>query len=259
MKTLRMKGKAFLTVLMCVLFASCENDEDLTKGGSESLTNGKNLVKIAAVSEDGSSEYLVSFVYDDKGRLISATETKEYNNSAYVVNFQYVWGDDVIKVFSKGSNGIYTQTLKLNNRLVQSEEYVSEWYESTYTYSYNSSKRLSEYADEDYEISCVWDGDKLKSVSDKNSDDILTYGKSCGKGYFPFVVFFTDLNSPLLMAHPEIVGARTTQLPVSDVYTYHGNESKTTTYDYEFDKEGYISRFVRRRGNSTYVYDLTWE
>ena len=70
---------------------------------------------------------------------------------------------------------------------------------------------------------------------------------------------FTHRKYLIVEAHPEIVGARTTQLPVSDVYTYHGNESKTTTYDYEFDKEGYISRFVRRRGNSAYVYDLTWE
>ena len=73
----------------------------------------------------------------------------------------------------------------------------------------------------------------------------------------------------LFMAHPEIAGMRTTQLPTSITWThtddYSGKtDSETSTMEYEFDKEGYISKIIGKETDSdgstdTYIYTLTWQ
>ena len=45
----------------------------------------------------------------------------------------------------------------------------------------------------------------------------------------------------MTMAHPELFGLRTKQLPAT---ASGGVYSQTLTFEYEFDKEGYISRIL---------------
>ena len=261
MKTFRFIGMALFAVLMCVNFASCSSsDDDPTEEPEEGgvVVSGKKLAKIVGTSEF--ETLTLTFNYDNKGRLIEAIETEKEDNEEDVVNYLFTWGDDAIKVSEKRSwsNNTRTYTLSLTNGLVR------ECSEGE-TYIYNQSKRLVKLSNKHWTTSAIWDGDKLVSISDSDGDATLTYEKSCKKGYSPFtgIMTFREYNcEPLWMAHPEIAGLLTTQLPAT--LTWHGQWGDTTTFAYEFDKEGYISKIVGKETESdgsteTYTYTLTWQ
>ena len=88
------------------------------------------------------------------------------------------------------------------------------------------------------------------SIYDGSDKYTFTYGESCEKGYYPLIPYFMGYRSPtemmLFMAHPEITGMRTKQLP-----TRMGG----ITFTYEFDKEGYISKLGVNNTEAT----LTWK
>lgn len=262
MKTFRLIGMGLLAVLMCVNFASCSSDDDDPTEEPEQeggvVVSGKNLVKIVGKSGDGDSE-IYTFKYDNNGRLIEATESYEEDGYEDTDTYQFIWGDDAIKVII---NPTYNYTLTLKNGLVQSSDLDDE----DRIFTYNSSNRLikstAKYEDETF--SAIWDGDKLVSISEYENDAILTYGTSCKKGYFPFIATLMtyDGDAALFMAHPEIAGMRTNQLPTKITWTdNYGSEISTLTY--EFDKEGYISKIVGEEifngSTETYTYTLTWQ
>ena len=254
MKTFRFIGMALFAVLMCVNLASCgSSDDDPTEEPEEGgvVVSGKKLAKIVGTSES----LTLTFKYDNKGRLIEAIETEEED----VVNYLFTWGDDAIKVSEKKSwsNNTNVYTLSLTNGLVR-ESSEGE------TYIYNQSNRLIKLSNKYWTTSAIWDNDKLVSISDSDGDATLTYEKSCKKGYSPFtgIMTFREYNcEPLYMVHPEIVGLLTTQLPAS--LTWHGEWGDTTTFAYEFDKEGYISKIIAKEidnngSTDTDTYTLTW-
>ena len=252
MKTLRMIGMALMAVLMGANFTSCDKDEDLTEDGI--IVSGKRLAKMVETSEGSDAKEITSFDYDDRGRLIGVTETEEYNNNTNVYTYQYIWGDDVIKVIAEGRNWGYNSTFNLKNGLVQSEDYVGSWSESTYTYSYNSSKKLTKYRGNDWSLSYIWDGDKVVSMSEDDTNVSVTYKESCKKGYFPLLPMMMQMEEPLFMAHPEIAGMRTAQLPATEDI-----ENLSITFAYEFDNNGYLSKMIVKYNSSTSTYTLTWE
>lgn len=269
---------AMLAVLMCVNFTSCSNGDDgPTEGGGGVIVGGKKLTKIVGKSDDGSSSETYTFSYDNNGRLITATEKYVEEDYSSTDTYQFTWGDDAIKVtetstdeYSYGGNYSSTEiyTLILRNGLVQYEDYDGDG--DTGTYTYNSSNRIIKFSDgEDWEETAIWDGDKLVSVSDDDNDGTLTYGnKSCSKGYFPFISTIIEAGEcgVIYMAHPEIAGMRTTQLPATTTWIYTDytgqTESETSTMTYEFDQEGYISKIIGNNTDSdgsTYTYTLTWQ
>ena len=66
------------------------------------------------------------------------------------------------------------------------------------------------------------------------------------------------LDGSLFMAHPEIAGIRTTQLPVSTVEIERSTNKYT--YTYEFDKDDYISKMIKKGSDgSLWTYTLTWK
>ena len=266
MKTFRLVGTALLAVLLCANFASCSKDdspeEDPNKGNSGGgvvTVNEKKLVKMV------SNEETYTFSYDNEGRLSSATDTYDDGDYGYKYSYKFIWGDDAVVVkyehtggYSSDYTGTYTYTLK--DGLVQS--YVDDDNDKG-TYSYNNSNRLikAEFTSKDWTINAVWDKDKLVSV--KTSDtygpytsSILTYGEtSCKKGYFPLISNIIELEEVLFMAHPEIVGIRTNQLP--NTYSPYDEEISMT---YEYDKEGYISKIkMKNEDGDSDVYTLTWK
>ena len=262
-----MIGMALMAVLMCTNFTSCSEDDDPTEVKNENgiVTSGKKLVKIVGKSENGSYSENYTYSYDNKGRLVAATVMEGEENYSSTETFDFIWGDDVIKVTKTcpSSNSTYTEnyTLTLKNGLVQYEDYGY----GTGTYAYNSKNRFIEFSDVEYEwrtITAIWDGDKLAAISEDDNEGKLTYGKTCSKGYFPFIATIIGAGEcqVLFMAHPEIAGMRTSQLPQSITWThtddYSGKtDSSTHTFTYEFDKEGYISKI-----NSEYTtYTLVWE
>lgn len=266
MKTFRLISAALLAVLMCANFASCSKDDDAAntdvggndEGGNQEVTvSEKKLVKMV------SNEETYTFSYDDEGRLSSATDTDDDGDK---YSYKFVWGDDAVVVkyeyatASGYTNGkTYTETYTLKDGLVQ--DWMSDNYSGTY--SYNNSNRLikAEFTSKDWTINAVWDKDKLVSV--KTSDtygpytsSILTYGEtSCKKGYFPLISNIIELEEVLFMAHPEIVGIRTNQLP--NTYSPYDEEISMT---YEYDKEGYISKIkMKNEDGDSDTYTLTWK
>ena len=127
------------------------------------------------------------------------------------------------------------------------------------TFSYNSSNKFAKGIYEyDYVVTAIWDGDKLVSISRGEADDVtLKYGNSCQKGYFPLIATMIQDNPEfclLFMAHPEIAGIRTSQLPTSVTIT-DDYSTDHSTITYEFDKEGYISKIK----TSSSTHTLTWK
>ena len=269
MKTFRFIGMALFAVLMCVNFTSCSGgDDDPTEEPEEGgvVVNGKNLVKVVGKSANGSYSETYTFSYDNKGRLIEATESYQEGSYKDTDTYQFIWGDDAIKVVI---NPTYNYTLTLNNGLVRNSNLDDE----NGVFTYNNSNRFIKYSSKSKYETCsvIWDGEKLVSISDYDHEATLTYSSSCKKGYFPFIatMITSDSEAILFMAHPEIAGMRTNQLPASITWThtddYSGKtDSETSTMEYEFDKEGYISKIIGKETDSdgstdTYIYTLTWQ
>ena len=250
MKTFKLVGMALVAILLCVNFTSCSKDDGPTEEPEEGgvVVSGKKLTKISASMGANSATY--SFNYDNQGRLIQSDFSEEYEGDKYTESYQFVWGDDVIKV-SRVNGSSYT--LNLNNKLVRNSDNGA-------TFSYNSSNKFIKGKDNYNEINVIWDGDKLVSISDQDADATLTYdNKSCKKGYFPFSASMIGFCCEMLfMAHPEIAGMRTTQLP-SSITWVDRYETEASTLTYEFDNEGYISKVNIKEGSNTYTHTLTWK
>lgn len=275
MKTFRLIGMALFAVLMCVNFAACSSDDDPTEepGKEEGgvVVSGKKLTKIVGKSGDGPYSETYTFSYDNKGRLIEAIVVEEEIGYKDTETYRFTWGDDAIKTSwtSNNSSSSYSCTLILKNGLVQYEDYGDN--DGVGTYTYNSSNRLIKFSDDDdyWTTTAIWDGDKLVSISDSENNATLKYGNSCKKGYFPFVATMMEAGESVILfiAHPEIAGMRTTQLPTSLTWADEGygeTTSETTTMEYELDKEGYISKIIGKKKNSdgsteAFTYTLTWQ
>lgn len=237
---------ALVAILLCVNFTSCSKDDGPTEEPEEGgvVVRGKKLIKITGTYKGEVETY--SFNYDNNGRLIKA----EYKEDTYTESYQFIWGDDVIKVSRVNGSSF---TLNLNNKLVRNSDNGA-------TFSYNSSNKFIKGKDNYNEINVIWDGDKLVSISDQDADATLTYdNKSCKKGYFPLSASMIGFCSEMLfMAHPEIAGMRTTQLP-SSITWVDRYETDARTLTYEFDNEGYISKINIKVGSNTYPFTLTWK
>lgn len=266
MKKFRLVCAALLAVFMSANFTSCSKDDDganIDIGGNEEGGNGEVVVSEKKLMKMVSNYETYTFTYDDEGRLSTATEDGVYSdNTKYKDSYQFIWGDDAIMVKSKENddNEWSSYTLTLKNGLVRS----SNGYGSA-TISYNSSNRFvrAEIVSDKMNIDVIWDKDKFVSVERYFQSDSyteyeasLTYGETCKKGYFPLISEMIDFDCNILfMAHPDIIGMRTNQLP--NTYT-SGNDEISLTYEY--DKDGYISKIkVKDDEEDSDVYTLTWK
>lgn len=249
-----------IAVLLCVNSISCSKDESPTNSTEEpnrdeNIISEKKITKINISNGDESEVY--TFSYDDKGRVINGEHKDKYGTYSY----NFVWGDDAIKTSwtSSGSENNYSCMLSLKNGLVQHEDYRDE---DKGTFTYNASNKLVKFSDGEYwTVSAIWDDDKLVSVSKEDSDATLTYNNIiCKNGYFPLIatIIGAGESEPLYLAHPEIVGMRTSQLPSSITWKDY-YESETGILTYEFNNDGYISKITIKEDSNTSTYTLTWE
>ena len=230
MKTFRKIGMALFAVLVCVNFSSCTKDEALD--GNEDFSNEKKLVKIVGMDDKGEKMEVFTYRYDDKGRLIESTGSIDYGQEPLTT--QYVWGDNVIM-----NDDDYTVALE-NGRIKSNSD--------NETFTYNSSNRITKGVGGHHTVTITWDGDKIVSMSSYMGSNLrFTYGKTCKKGYCPLIPYLMFPYDDLSMAHPELFGARSKQLPtmVDD-----------TSLTYEFDNEGYITKIYL---NQSRPMVLTWE
>ena len=267
MKTFRIIGTALMSVLMCASFTACSNDDDGSSGDDSGNKSGKKLTKIVSTSPNYNETY--TFSYDSDGNLSSAKceslyIDEEYGNETTVENYQFIWGDDVIKV-KKEEKQQYGEDHKWEDKeeyMIYLRDGLVQFSDKDETYSYNSSKKFFKGEDEFYTTTAIWNGDKLmavESTEDGGEGANLTYKTSCQNGYFPFISSIIDFGCEILfMAHPEIAGMETKQLPASQetFNNMHEEEYSYITLTYEFDEDGYISK-VKADGNNAFT--LTWE
>ena len=258
MRLCRLFGVAVTTLCMCVNFSACRNGDD---AGSGDFTGERKLVKMIFNYADVGEIYL--FNYDNQGRAIEAKWAYvDDDNNAW--NQLFIWKDNTLQVMDDGSHRC-TYTIK--NGLVRSE-YVPPYdnYSGALNvyYTYNTSNRLireiSERNGQSYSYYTTWNADKLISQEGAGDYDVTyTYEDlTCIKGYCPLYLL-----DQIYMAHPEIFGMKSTQLPVSCAKKHRGGQSEcdyTETYQYEFDAEGYISKIIVKDDKGyTYPIILTWK
>ena len=209
-----------IAILMGASLASCTKEDTLE---NDDFSNEKKLVRMATEGNNGENLEVFTFKYDEKGRVIESTGLFDYG--AYSWTNQYSWGDNTITC-----DGVEAP---LKDGLIQ-----------TPMFAYNSSNRIIKY----YDSTIVWDGDKIISMSSYiGSNMTFTYGESCKKGYSPLLPYLMHEYQELFYAHPEMIGARTRQLPIKI-----GN----IPISYEFDTEGYITKIYI---NNSKPMTLTWE
>lgn len=252
MKTFRFLGMALLAVVMCVNFAACSSDDDeIIKDDDGVITNEKKLVEMKEVYEkDGTN--VKTFSYDSKGKLISIVE-KDSENDSYITHI--TWGENSVKESEDVNSVIYS----INDGLVRTGLESDGW---NYSFAYNSSKQLTtyQYTDEYSSNSktLTWDNGKVTKIDyDGKETTEITYGNQTCKGYFPLIVLSVEDDFKVMLAHPELVGMRTTQLPsqiynkeiqkgeiydnyFKETYKYENIYEDTAKLTYKLNSDGYV-------------------
>ena len=249
---------AAIAVLMGVGFVSCSKDDN--------PDGGKKLTKFVAVTDSG-NEVGWTFTYDSNGKLNMAQFTDEWGGQTHSQTYQFTWNGDVIDVRQAGGENDTKYTFTIENGLIRSARSTRNSYTENFTYTYFADRleRIDiKQGEATNYTTAAWDMDKLTRVSYSYSgsstpDETLTITceKSCSKGYCPLIAEMIDDSTPyiyLYMAHPELIGAKTTQLPTTIARTKHGS-NESYNVNYEFDKKGYISKIVRNGVALT----LKWE
>lgn len=238
MKIFRLFGVAVAALCMCVNFTACSNGDGYNDGD---FAGERKLVKM--VLQDGDDTDTYKFSYDNQGRLVEF-QANDYDAC------QYIWGNNTIL---QTDDTTYT----IENGLIQQSESKSYYDDenSIRIYTYDNAGRCNE--------NMVWDGDRL--VLGYLGDYKYRYNYTdvtCTKGFLP-ILHMAFVEDPLLVVHPELIGARTKQLPTSATYTNFidsSQEGGAITYEYEFDSEGYISKIIEKSDRGyTYSYTLTWK
>lgn len=266
MKTFRLIGMALLAIVMCVNFTSCSDDEEEpSKNDDGVITNQKLLIELRMTNEDGVS--ITEYSYGSNGKLISATNTEQYDGSTHTSTYTVTWGANKIIESRNGEAITYT----LENGLITHTSDSDGGDLDNIDFTYNANNQLVKLqTGEDY-LSCIWQGEKLtkmiESYSDEDFYELSYSGKTC-KGYLPIMVWNVDDLRPLLEAHPELVGMRCNQLP-DKIYSKDEYNEETELYSYTFDKDGYlescteVSTYKRLDNNETRtettIYTFTWE
>lgn len=258
MKTFRLIRMALLAVVMCVNFTSCsDDDEEPIKNDDGVITNQKRLVEIKETDDDGHTD-VIAFSYDSKGKLITVVQKCSEDNNSDITNI--TWGENTVTESEDGESITYS----LTDGLVRTG---SETNGTNYSFAYNSSKQLTtyQYSDKYYSSTrtLTWENGKVTKITYNKDISEITYGNQTCKGYFPFMVTMVEDDFKVMLAHPELVGLRTTQLPIQ-IYNkedYYGTTSKLT---YKLDKDGYLESCTEKgeeksiSNGATYTYTTTY-
>lgn len=213
---------AIFAIIMSVNFTACSSEDDPTISDNGIITNEKKLVAVNESSTYG--KVSVTFSYDSKDRLSKIIRIYSSNNNKD--ESTWVWGNNTIM----SDNDIFN--------LSEGHVVSTEWKE----FKYNSSNQLISYGSTDPSV-ITWENGKMMSYGQTT---FYYDGKTCSKGYFPLISpaifymincgagYYDDDEIGLFMAHPELCGIRTKQLP-NKVKGY-----EDITLDYTFTKDGYI-------------------
>lgn len=258
MKVFRLLGMAMIAIMVCVNFTACSSDDEIIKDDDGVITSEKKLVEMKE-TYDGHVD-VMAFSYDSKGKLITVVEKDNDDNSSEITNI--TWGKNtVVEFFNNDKDAI---TYSINDGLVRTG---LDDEGQNYSFAYNSSKQLTTYLsnpNDKYEsrtMTLTWENGKITKMADYDihNEKVLefTYGNQTCKGYFPLMVLMVDDDFRLMLAHPELIGMRTTQLPsqsyskdvqkgehyddnFKETYKYENISEETIKYTYKLAGDGYV-------------------
>lgn len=265
MKTFRLLGMAIIAILVSANFTACSKDDDeIIKDDDGVITNEKKLVEMKMT--DNSEITTWDFSYGSKGKLASITCTEKYKNETNIDITNITWGENTVIESSDGKSITYS----INDGLIRSG---SESGGRNYSFAYNSSKQLTtyQYSDEHYSSTrtLTWENGKVTKM-DYDGEEIstITYSNQTCKGYFPLMASMVEDDFKVMLAHPELIGMRTTQLP-SQINSKGNNWEDKEEYTYKLDKDGYVESctmiYTEKRldNNETYtstdIFTFKWE
>ena len=271
MKTLRLFGMAIVAVMLAMPATSCDDDDDDDDTQIETTEDGivtgqKKLVKIVEYYEDsdGDADLDTTILrYDSKGRLIR-WEEDDYEPEgagfvyAYTFVETYTWTENSIA--SHYNEDGYTD----DYTFVISDNLVMEKTDGSYpeTYQYDSDKRIALESEKDgsdtEEYYYSWDDDKLVRVYRLGAyDNEFHYGGKTCKGYNPWLASWV---SSLAVAHPELFGCRTNQLPDYQIRRYEDGEEGRRELSYTFYGDGYLESVTQTDDDGHYCKETYfWE
>jgi hypothetical protein len=260
MKTFRMIGMALIAVLVCENLTSCSK-EDIPQ--YEIITTGKKIKKITMRDSFLGESFVryaeYDFKYDDTGKLIEIT----HNYGDDVHKYDYVWSSDAVNSYTL-KDGLIRSCGDRNVRYsvekpveIRPQSSVCTYYEIVWSDNNDGLSRMGTYY---YEVNR---GKLKRSLRFSYDEKSMT----CNN-YNPIVpiVLSEGFNQDLLcVAHPELVNARTNELPTKFILEFPGSISKPIQgiCSYGFDNDGYVVYFSMMDYDSwdthTATYDITWE
>ena len=220
-----MFGMALTAIVLGVSLASCSKDENTDSGDKSSE---KKLMKIVTVDESG-NEIGLRFNYDNNGKLNKV----QFNNAEDGPNlrtYKFSWDGNVINFKKPESQDTFKFTI--DNQFIRSYEDGS--ISHSYLYFADRLDKIDKGTDsfgKPAYISTIWNEDKLVDTNDASE-------------------------MGLYVAHPELIGVRTSQLPTTITTTDKWGDSESENISYEFDKDGYISKIL---WEDDYSLNLIWE
>ena len=271
MKTLRFLGMAIVAVMLSAFATSCddEDDDDNSQPATSEdgvVVNQKKLVKIVVFYEGsgGDADLDTTILrYDSKGRLIR-WESDDYDPEGAGVVYDYTfvrtytWTENTIAYHynEDGYTGDYT--------FVISDNLVMEMADGSYpaTYQYDSDKRiaLESVTDGSYtdEYNYSWEDDKLvRHYRAGGSYREFHYSEKTCKGYNPWIGAYVD---DLAVAHPELFGCRTNQLPDYEIHRDEDGDEERREYSYTFYSDGYLESVTQTYEDGDYYKETYfWE
>ena len=277
MKILRKFGMAMMSVLMGISLVSCSKENDPTKEGDENSDSIKKLTQFLDVTDAG-SEYGWILSYDTNGKLKEA-QFKGVEGGSYTETYKFSWDSNIINIRNTPP---YTYAYTVEDGVIESYKENDSNTSYCYNYLYFSgrlekiNRGLDSFGKTQY-TTTVWDEDKLVEITNSNtgtsefsSQTKISYGESCKNGYCPLIPYLISFSIDsqngslphifLYMAHPELIGARSTQLPNTVTTTDRWGDIENENITYEFDNDGYISKIkIINSKYGAYAYTLTWE
>ncbi|WP_455669666.1 hypothetical protein [Phocaeicola sp.] len=251
MRTFRLLGMALIAILVSVNFTACSSDDDeIIKDDDGVITNEKKLVEMQETYKEYTN--IMTFSYDSKGKLISIVE-KDYDSSkSDIINI--TWGENTVTESEDGESITYSLTDGLVRTGLETDGYK-------YSFAYNSSKQLTTYQYGDKHDSSTrtfaWENGRVTKIVYDGEISEITYDSKTCKGYFPLMVLMVEDDFKVMLAHPELIGMRITQLPsqsyskdiqkgeyyddyIKETNKYENIYESTTKFTYKLNSDGYV-------------------